>query len=79
RRGRFVPKPREKKNVVLTSDLHQLAENARIVWGETGDVFMLTKAYTGMRLGEMFGLRREFCHPYWPASDPDAERRGESV
>ncbi|MBQ1164058.1 hypothetical protein KBZ21_39320, partial [Streptomyces sp. A73] len=21
----------------------------------------------------------EFCHPYWPASDPDAERRGESV
>ncbi|MBQ1163809.1 integrase, partial [Streptomyces sp. A73] len=40
---------------------------------------MLTKAYTGMRLGEMFGLRREFCHPYWPASDPDAERRGERV
>ncbi|MBQ1165407.1 integrase, partial [Streptomyces sp. A73] len=57
RRGRFVPKPREKKNVVLTSDLHQRAENARIVWGETGYVFMLTKAYTGMRLGEMFGLR----------------------
>ncbi|MBQ1167144.1 integrase, partial [Streptomyces sp. A73] len=43
RRGRFVPKPREKKTVVLTSDLHQLAENARIVWGETGYVFMLTK------------------------------------
>lgn len=79
RRGRYVRPAKEKKAQVSTADLHQLAENARQVWGFTGYVFHMTKAYTGMRLGEMFGLRREFVGPNWPACDPDRERREESL
>ncbi|GFE20152.1 integrase [Streptomyces nigrescens] len=79
RRGRYVRPATEEKETVLTSDLHQLADNAQVVWGFTGYVFMLTTAYTGMRLGEMFGLRREFTYPNWPASDPDAERRKKAL
>ncbi|MFC7880430.1 integrase [Streptomyces sp. NPDC057376] len=75
RRGRYVRPVREKKAEVPTSDLHQLAENAREVWGFTGYVFQMTKAYTGMRLGEMFGLRREFFGGNWPASEEDEELR----
>lgn len=75
RRGRYVRPTREKKVEVPTSDLHQLAENAREVWGFTGYVFQLTKAYTGMRLGEMFGLRREFMAGNWPDSEEDKELR----
>lgn len=71
RRGRYVRPEREEKEEVPTADLHLLAENARQVWGFTGYVFMLTKAYTGMRLGEMFGLRREFVGPNWPESEAD--------
>jgi integrase len=29
-----------------------------------------TMAMTGMRPGELFGLRREYSYPSWPASDP---------
>lgn len=79
RRGRYVRPQKEKKVEVPTADLHQLAENAREVWGFTGYVFMLTKAYTGMRLGEMFGLRREFVGPNWPECDEDRDRRGEAL
>ncbi|MFG3476404.1 integrase [Streptomyces sp. NPDC047980] len=79
RRGRYVRPMKEKKAQVSTADLHQLADNAREVWGFTGYVFMLTKAYTGMRLGEMFGLRREFTAPNWPESDPDKDRREEAL
>ncbi|MFE9844764.1 tyrosine-type recombinase/integrase [Streptomyces goshikiensis] len=79
RRGRYVRPVREEKETVPTADLHQLAENALHVWGFTGYVFMLTKAYTGMRLGEMFGLRREFVGPNWPESDPDRKRREKSL
>ncbi|MFF9129163.1 integrase [Streptomyces sp. NPDC014806] len=75
RRGRYVRPVREKKVEVPTEDLHQLAENARQVWGFTGYVFQMTKAYTGMRLGEMFGLRREFVAGNWPASEEDDELR----
>lgn len=75
RRGRYVRPVREKKVQVPTGDLHQLAENAREVWGFTGYVFQMTKAYTGMRLGEMFGLRREFFGGNWPASEEDEELR----
>lgn len=39
----------------------RLAENARLVWGLAGYAFILTKAYTGMRQGEMYGLRRQDC------------------
>ncbi|WP_394436168.1 integrase [Streptomyces sp. SGAir0957] len=79
RRGRYVRPKREEKETVPQSDLHQLAENARVVWGFTGYVFMLTKAYTGMRLGEMYGLRREFVGPAWPECDPDRKRREKAL
>lgn len=79
RRGRYVRPVKEKKAQVSTADLHQLADNAREVWGFTGYVFILTKAYTGMRLGEMFGLRREFVGPNWPECDPDKDRREEAL
>lgn len=75
RRGRYVRPKREKKVEVPTADLHQLAENARQVWGFTGYVFQMTKSYTGMRVGEMFGLRREFMGGNWPASEEDEELR----
>ncbi|MFB7597203.1 integrase [Streptomyces sp. NPDC056160] len=79
RRGRYVRPEREKKVQVPTRDLHQLAENARAVWGFTGYVFQMTKAYTGMRLGEMFGLRREYMGGNWPASEADEELREEAT
>lgn len=79
RRGRYVRPAKEKKAQVSTADLHQLAENAGQVWGFTGYVFVMTKAYTGMRLGEMFGLRREFAGPVWPECDTDRERREETL
>ncbi|GAA1887532.1 integrase [Streptomyces durmitorensis] len=75
RRGRYVRPVKEEKEEVPTADLHHLAENAQAVWGFTGYVFMLTKAYTGMRLGEMYGLRREFVGPNWPECDDDKQRR----
>ncbi|MFJ7417925.1 integrase [Streptomyces uncialis] len=75
KRGRYVRPVREEKMEMPTADLHRLAENAFHVWGFTGYVFMLTKAYTGMRIGEMYGLRREFVGPSWPESDPDKGRR----
>jgi integrase len=79
RRGRYVRPVREQKVEVPTRDLHQLAENARQVWGFTGYVFQMTKAYTGMRRGEMFGLRREFIGGNWPASEEDKELREYSL
>jgi integrase len=79
RRGRYVRPEREEKETVPPSDLHQLADNARAVWGFPGYVFMLTKAYTGMRLGEMFGLRREFVGPNWPECDEDRKRREKAL
>ncbi len=32
-----------------------------------------------MRPAELYALRREFCHPNWPTSDPDLERRKEAL
>lgn len=73
RRGRYE-RPVEAEKVFGTPEqLLELAENARILWGLTGYAFTLTMAYTGMRLGEMYGLRREYCHPLWPASEPDPD------
>lgn len=79
RRGRYVRPAREKKVDVPTSDLHQLAENARHVWGFTGYVFHQTKNYTGMRLGELYGLRREYVAGNWPLSEADEGLRGEAL
>lgn len=79
RRGKYKKKPREKKREMRIEDVHQLALNALAFWGLPGYVFMLTMPFTGMRPGELYALRREFCHPFWPASDPDIERCAESM
>jgi hypothetical protein len=59
----------------------QLARNAEVVFGFPGYAMIWTMAMTGMRPGELFGLRREYCYPNWPASDPrpdpDEEERYE--
>jgi integrase len=70
RRGRYKKKPRERKREMRIEDVHQLACNALTYWGFPGYVFILTMAFTGMRPGELYALRREYCHPGWPATDP---------
>lgn len=79
RRGKYTKKTREKKRPLEMETLHALAVNAYTVWGWTGWTYIWTQAFTGMRTGEMWGLRREFAPPNWPASDPDPERRDDSI
>jgi hypothetical protein len=79
RRGRYVRPHKEEPVFPNPVQALLLAENARTVWGLAGYVFMLTKAYTGMRQGEMYGLRRDYCHPLWPGSDPDRLQRRKSA
>lgn len=70
RRGKYIPRQRERKTDLDLAVVHQLALNANELWGYPGYVFFLTIAFTGMRRAEIFGLRREYCSPTWPASDP---------
>lgn len=81
RRGKYVKKKKERKRDMRIEDVHQLACNALVFWGFPGYVFVLTMAFTGMRPAELYALRREYCHPTWPASDPrtdpDEEERYE--
>lgn len=80
RRGRYVKKRREVKRPMEMQVLHHMARNAYTIWGFTGWVCVWTAAFTGMRPpGELWGLRREFASPTWPASDPDTERRDEAA
>lgn len=80
RRGKYTKKHREKKRPMEMEVLHQLATNAHTVWGYTGWAYIWTIAFTGMRPpGEMWGLRREYASPNWPASEPDPELREESL
>jgi integrase len=84
RRGKFVKKTKERKRNLDLAVVHQLAENAHAVWGYPGYVFFLAVAFTGMRRSELYGLRREYCSPTWPASDPrsdpeEAERYEEDM
>lgn len=79
RRGKYKKKRREKKRPLEMGTLYQLAVNAHTVWGFTGWTYIWTAAFTGMRPAEMYGLQRQFAFPAWPASDPDPERRAESV
>lgn len=70
-RGRYVKKTqRERKRDMDIAAIAQLARNAEVVFGYPGYVMIWTMAMTGMRPGELFGLRREYCYPNWPASDP---------
>ncbi|MGW4825794.1 tyrosine-type recombinase/integrase [Streptomyces sp. NPDC004227] len=79
RRGKYAKKKREAKRPMEMEVLHHLARNAYTIWGFTGWVCVWTTAFTGMRPpGELWGLRREFASPTWPASDPDPERRAEA-
>lgn len=70
RRGRYKKTKRERKREMRIEDVHQLACNALIYWGFPGYVFVLTMAFTAMRPAELYALRREYCHPNWPAADP---------
>lgn len=71
KRGRYVKKKtRERKRDMHIEDVAQLAANAETVAGYPGYVMLWTMAMTGMRPGELFGLRREYCYPSWPAADP---------
>lgn len=80
RRGRYTKKTREKKYPFEMETLHALAVNAFTVWGYTGWVYVWTIPFTCMRPpGELAGLRREYASPNWPATEPDAEFRKESV
>jgi integrase len=70
-RGKYVKKTqRERKRDMNIAAVDQLARNAETVFGYPGHVMIWTMAMTGMRPGELFGLRREYCYPNWPASDP---------
>lgn len=79
RRGRYTKKTRRKKRPLGMGPVYQLAVNAYTVWGLTGWTYIWHAAFTGMRPGEMYGLRKEYCAPAWPASDPDAGQRAESL
>ncbi|MFD5709557.1 integrase [Streptomyces pharetrae] len=70
KRGRYTKQKRERKRPMILADVHQLATNALTFWGFPGYVYVLTMAFTGMRPAEAYALRREYCHPNWPAADP---------
>ncbi|MFF9310004.1 integrase [Streptomyces sp. NPDC014748] len=80
RRGRYEKKQvRRIKRIMPIEVVHQLAANAHQVWGFTGWTYIWTIAFTAMRPpGEMYGLQRGYASPYWPASEPDRERREEA-
>lgn len=79
RRGKFKKKHREKKLEMRIEDVEQLALNANAWWGPAGFAFIWTMACTGMRPAEIYALRREYCHPYWPSSDPNHDQRIASI
>jgi len=70
RRGQYAKTKRERKRPMAIADVHQLACNAMTYWGFTGYAYVWTSVMTGMRPAELYGLRREYCTPNWPASDP---------
>lgn len=78
KRGRYSKEKRERKRPMRMEDVHQLACNALTFWGFPGYVYVLTMACTGMRPAEAYALRREYCHPAWPGTDPRADP-GEEV
>lgn len=60
RRGKYQPKPKDEKVIATPRQALLVARNAHERWGFGGYVLVLTIAYTGMRIGEIAGLRREF-------------------
>ncbi|WP_275466399.1 integrase [Streptomyces noursei] len=78
-RGMYTRPPREVKRPMEMEVLHRLARNAYTVWGYTGWAYIWTAAFTAMRPGEMYGLQRLYASPNWPAAEPNADRRVESL
>ncbi|GGV46275.1 integrase [Streptomyces spectabilis] len=70
RRGKYRKKKRERKRNMHMEDVFQLACNGLMFWGFPGFVYEFMMPFQGMRPAELYALRREYCHPYWPASDP---------
>jgi hypothetical protein len=70
RRGKYKKRKRERKRDMAMEDVFQLACNALVYWGFAGFVHELMMPFTSIRPGEAFALRREYCYPSWPASDP---------
>lgn len=71
RRGRYVPTQRTDEYVwAQPTQVLAVAENARALRGLTGYVMILTIAYTGLRMGEIAGLRREYVHLADPRTNP---------
>ncbi|MFJ1647917.1 integrase [Streptomyces sp. NPDC088258] len=74
RRGKYVKThTRERKKDVAPETVERLARNAEILLGYQGYVLVWTMAVTGMRPGELYGLTRHYCYPFWPASDPQQD------
>lgn len=74
RRGKFTRKPKERKKDMTIEVVEQLAQNAQVIFGYAGYVFIWTMATTGMRPAELYGLTREYCYPNWPATDPRTDK-----
>jgi hypothetical protein len=70
RRGKYKKKTKERKRDMLLADVFQLACNGLVYSGFPGFVHELMMPFTSIRPAEGFALRREYCSPYWPASDP---------
>jgi hypothetical protein len=70
KRGRYTKKKPERKRNMRMEDVFQLACNALMYWGFAGFVYQFMMPFQGMRPAELYALRREYCHPFWPASDP---------
>ncbi|MBB4793774.1 integrase [Streptomyces nodosus] len=70
RRGRYEPEDSAEDTYVYPDPVQALllADNARVIRGLIGEVMILVMAYTGMRIAEIAGLRREFC---WVGPDRD--------
>ncbi|MET9467383.1 integrase [Streptomyces sp. NPDC006544] len=79
RRGKYERRVKEKKRPMAIEAVDQLARNTECHLGPSGSSLIWTMAMTGMRPAELYGLRREYCWPAWPASDPDREQREESA
>jgi hypothetical protein len=79
RRGRYVKKVVRKKRPLAMGPVYQLAVNMYTIWDFTGWVYIWHAAFQGNRPAEMYGLQKTYSSPSWPASDPDADQRAESV
>lgn len=80
RRGRYRKKTTtRKKQPLAMGPVYQLAVNAYTVWGYTGWVYIWHASFQGNRPGEMYGLQKIYSSPAWPAADPDAAQRQNSL